>query len=527
MSDQIPVHDELAERAAIGAMILDAPKVASYAQGVLKITPESFYVSANRTICRGIFELLKAQQYVDLTTLMSWLRREGVLDDIGGQPYIAQIIDDTVSPAGGPAALEIVRAASIQREIQRVCSGIVYDCYTPRGPEEVDAFAAKCATEVGEAVAPKESDVPNVELLAQIQREWDQAKKWRSGDPNARPAMGLELPWPWLNDILCGLEDGTMTVIGGRPSAGKTSVEDCIVDHVCRTNPERTVLRWTMDSSGAKSLLRRMLCRHARVSMPKMKRGYASYEQLAAVEAARAEVGKYRMRFHRGCDLYEGLAWIRSMCMQYDVALVTIDYVQQIQLMHERGFRAENENSRLTVISSALKEAAQSLNKPFLVLSQLSRDIEKEDRQEERLSDFRGSGAIEQDADKAMFVGINRRKRDEMDAANQGATIHKRPVAFNVVKQKDGEIGWKAMWMYPAYFMFVEARRPECRYGTKIVRGKEVPIRYTEAWPDDALSLRDGEAVVDEFDEESAGAPTVDESENESGGELAQAGMDL
>lgn len=144
------------------------------------------------------------------------------------------------------------------------------------------------------------------------------------------------------------------------------------------------------------------------------------------------------------------------MKMKHGVGLVTVDYIQLIRAA-EMGRSEWDTVARVTYVSRELKALAMELNIPVVVLSQLSRMVETENR-EPKLSDLRDSGAIEQDANKVVFVYVDVKKRKEMDEKNFGATKHKRPVWFNLMKHKDGECAAVAMWMYPPYFSFDQAQ---------------------------------------------------------------------
>ena len=81
------------------------------------------------------------------------------------------------------------------------------------------------------------------------------------------------------------------------------------------------------------------------------------------------------------------------------LSLVVVDY---LQLVAARG-RFGNRNEEVSSISRGMKALAKELKVPVLVLSQLTRAPEREDRKPQ-LSDLRESGAIEQDADVVMFI---------------------------------------------------------------------------------------------------------------------------
>lgn len=193
------------------------------------------------------------------------------------------------------------------------------------------------------------------------------------------------------------------------------------------------------------------------MSLPKLKHGFAKESQLAAIRAARDELAPLRMWIRT--DLRDVAAirmWAIQKHAQDGLGMLTVDYVQQVQAA-ELGWQAGNAVARMTHVIGRFKALASELEIPILVLSQLSRTQEHQGRGDPKLSDLRDSGALEQDADKVLFVYVDPKKRKQMDGDNEGATKHKRPVWFRLEKHKDGETGGLRMWMLPPYFNFVEA----------------------------------------------------------------------
>ena len=83
------------------------------------------------------------------------------------------------------------------------------------------------------------------------------------------------------------------------------------------------------------------------------------------------------------------------------IDLVVIDY---LQLITARNARNQNREQTVAEISRRLKLFALDMNVPVLLLSQISREVEKRGDGVPRLADLRESGAIEQDADVVLFI---------------------------------------------------------------------------------------------------------------------------
>ena len=82
---------------------------------------------------------------------------------------------------------------------------------------------------------------------------------------------------------------------------------------------------------------------------------------------------------------------------KHNIEFVAIDYLNLIR------YSQKQEVDGYKHITIVLKSLAKELNIPILLLSQLNRDVEKRGGNRPQLSDLRGSGAIEENADVIMF----------------------------------------------------------------------------------------------------------------------------
>ena len=83
--------------------------------------------------------------------------------------------------------------------------------------------------------------------------------------------------------------------------------------------------------------------------------------------------------------------------------MIIIDYMQLLS-GGDKSNKQQNREQQISFISRNLKALAKELDIPIICLSQLSRAVESRGNKRPMLSDLRESGAIEQDANKVLFI---------------------------------------------------------------------------------------------------------------------------
>jgi replicative DNA helicase len=140
-----------------------------------------------------------------------------------------------------------------------------------------------------------------------------------------------------------------------------------------------------------------------------------------------------------------------------DLALIVIDYLQLIR-PHSR--RAENRNQEIGEIARALKALAREFEVPVVVLSQLSRAVERREEKRPILSDLRDSGSIEAEADVVMFIHRPNRRDDIPDEeSRESGIIHTEEVELIIAKQRNGPTGRVFLGFQPALYRFITIER--------------------------------------------------------------------
>ena len=440
-ADRLPPNNEQIEMAALGCFLIE-PDTVAMARTQFRLTVEAWFMPACRIVVETVFGMADAGKPIDILLVQAALGKD--TDRIGGSVFLDSCVDAATTPAYAGHYFDELRQVWIRRKVLDEARKLEVDARGDgkRGETLLQEAPSRFIGLVDEQVAV----VSNNDLMTAS------ITKWRDARANKKPAIGIHTPWAVLTEMMCGLENG-ITIIAGRPSAGKTTLEDNLAVHAAKQGVG--VGRVTLDST-AQELLDRALCRSGEVSLPKLKFGFGREDQFAAIENAREELAQLPMWFADRIFDVRGIAtWARMMKARHNIGLLTIDYIQQIAAS-ELGREQNNTVARVTHVSRVLKQLALDLGIPVVVLSQLSRAVEQEGRTPQ-LSDLRDSGAIEQDAHKVIFVYRNVKKAREMEAENEGAGKKKRPVHIDLMKHKDGECGKLEFWLYPNYFRFVPA----------------------------------------------------------------------
>ncbi len=205
LAEQLAPHNEEAERAVIGAMILSGRAIEDVKE---ILVPNEFYVSAHRDIFSRILALNGARKNVDLLTIKNELLNCNKLEEIGGEGYLFDLIESCPSAANALFYATIVRDQAILRALDlrgREISAMAYD--TVREDTAHDrAFEALAK------IAP----------LAQLSRDSGSLKTLR--EVRSVQTKGIPMGLPSVDaEISCGgIPCGQPSIVMAATNVGKT-----------------------------------------------------------------------------------------------------------------------------------------------------------------------------------------------------------------------------------------------------------------------------------------------------------------
>ena len=449
MSEKRPLpHSVEAERGVLGSMLLDPSRVVSLFRHKYQLEPSALYVPAHETVAEVIFEMnAEPKTILDMLTIRQRLDDRGLLNDVGGIEYLMQLMDETPTAAHAEGYIDIVRQKHFLRCAIKEARVIERQAMSePDGEELLRAIPERMVKYV-DAVHREET---NEQALQKLYAQWEKAKEDREAG-NENVLAGLPTPWETVNQMTCGIDVG-LYIVAGRPSAGKTTLEDCI--SVALAQQGISVGRVALDMGWKGRVLQRSAARLSGVSLPKLKLGFASRKQLAAVQEAIKEIAPLPIFINENSyDVDDICSWARAMKFKHDIRLLTIDFVQLVRCRVDGKYM--NRNEEIGYITSRLKKLSADLQIPVMLLSQLSRGLKDGKEKPPKLEDLRDSGNLEQDA--RCVWALWKDQRDHLLEKEKQANNKLRPVWFDVLKDQDGETGKIPFWMRPSYFRFDEA----------------------------------------------------------------------
>ncbi len=417
----IPFSNE-AEQSVLGAMFLDMEKIPD----VLNIlTEEDFYVPRHRELFNAMQKLYEKGKPIDIVTVQEQLTLNGTLEKVGGLSFVLEVANLVPTTGNVIFYAKIVASKSTLRKMIRYAEQISDSCYGGREePEEVLSGAQQKLMEILQGQTTGKLTHIKTYLNGSLDKLTELSEKNDT-------VTGLTTGFIDLDKHMSGLIAPDLIVIAARPGMGKTSFAVNIAQNAA-IKAKVPVAIFNLEMTG-EQLATRMLSGEARVSSRRLRDGDLKDDDWPLIGEAISRLSETEIYIDdtRGITVTEIGTRCKKLKMERGLGLVVIDYIQLIKGSRKDG----NRRLEIEEITRALKILAKDLNVPLIALSQLSRAVEKEKREEKRpkLSDLRESGSIEQDADIVMFLHRPGRDDPSVEEPNKAICI--------IEKFRNGEPG--------------------------------------------------------------------------------------
>ncbi len=403
---RLPPSNLEAEQALLGALLANNK---AYERVSEFLAPEHFADPIHGRIYQSIARRIEAGQLADAVTLKAEFEHSGILAEVGGTAYLAQLLGAMVGIINAGDYGRAIHDSWIRRQLVDLGEVVVNRAF---GDE--DAIDGRAQIEAAEQalfdLATRGSaeggfitfDRALTEAIAGAERAFQ-----RSGH-----VSGLSTGLRDLDQRLGGLHPADLLILAGRPGMGKTALATKIAfgaalalraEAAGGAAPRAAAAIFSLEMS-AEQLASRILAENARISGDRIRRGDIAQRDFDRfVEVSRTLTG---LPLEIDDTPAITLSALRTRCRRLKrtrgLALVVVDYLQLMR--PAAGTRPENRVLEISQITQGLKAIAKELAVPVIALSQLSRAVESREDKRPQLSDLRESGTIEQDADAVMFI---------------------------------------------------------------------------------------------------------------------------
>ena len=400
------------------------------------LTEPMFYDERHRFLFRAIVALRQRGETVDLESLPAYLFAAGWMSKVGGMTYLPEISMKAGSGAKQEQHCRKVQELWAHRLVIEAGEKLALRGYDQLADVfEILTDAQGVLNQLHQVIDKK----PVSTLRTVMPEVFEQMR--RGLEKNGRP--GLPTGLIGLDNALGGWQPGQLTVIAARPAMGKSAVLAHIVYQAAFVGGAG-VAWFTLEMPAVQQARRLVAIEVDGYSNKKLARADfpGGLDEIAAIEqkAQRLFTDRIFIDDTAGLTLEQLRAKVGRLHLETPggLGMVAIDYLQLMEGT-QGGRGAGNRNELIGGITRGLKRLAKDLNVPVILLSQLSRDVEKRggDKRPQQ-ADLRDSGSIEQDADNIIFLW-----RGEYYDITEYAdgTETKDTILFDVAKQRDGNTG--------------------------------------------------------------------------------------
>lgn len=461
MTERVAPQDVDAERSVLGALMLDSTGEA-FDVAISLLSEQDFYYEAHGVVFRAIVSVCLRREPVDILSLRNELRGMGQLDAIGGTSYLTLLGESVPTTANLPHYARIVREKAALRRLIETAAKIAGSAYAAHegteGPSvravaelaerEIMAAAGALTTVADDPTLPPSERKEPVEIWTLFDdEERAMAERAEAGDGLLGPSTGF----PAIDRLTQGCVPGELHMTGARPSMGKTALETCIGVHLAVHGGN--VLYFSLEMPRI-ALLHRVWSLASAVPLRFIRAGCVILEDqrtrpFNSDERERLAEAKQRLRGKhfvvddtrsitpaameaRARREIRRLGHLDAIIVDHAV-LVTPDQTTR---------KLTTENDVMTSISNGLQAMSRRLTVNVRALMQLNRGVERREDKRPALSDLRGSGAWEQDADIVAFLyrPSYYDKRDVADKGQRGPDdITRSEAEYLVEKSRNGE----------------------------------------------------------------------------------------
>ena len=331
------------ERTVLGALMIDKDAFTVVSE-ILR--PETFYEPRNQKVFAAIQTLSIKENPVDFITVIEQLKRDGTLEEVGGQMYIYELTANVASAAHVEFHARILAQKFLARQLIHFASIVETNAFDESNDIELVMQEAE-----GRLFELSQNNMK--QDYTQIDPIVKQAVEiMQLAAANTGGLTGVPSGFTKLDDMTSGWQKSDLIIIAGRPAMGKTSFALSIAKNVA-IDQRIPVAFFSLEMNNVQLVNRLISNMNGQLDDADWDRFDRNIRKL---EGAPLYVDETP-----GLSIFELRTKARRLVSEHGVKIIMIDY---LQLMNANGMKYNSRQEEVSTISRSLKAAGQGAQHP-------------------------------------------------------------------------------------------------------------------------------------------------------------------
>ena len=372
-----------AEKALLGSVLTGGLDVYEKAKPWIT-NSEAFYSSVNKQLWQSIQSLYRNKEEIDIVTVSDRFKRLNPNHEDGVTYYITGLPEEVPTTANVEEYGKIIYEKYLRREIIKSALKLHTAVYDNQG-SEIEEILGTHTRLLEEIKNIKPSRLNDIEMIV------SEAKELINSGDNI-----IKFGIPALDVAAGGMTRKELTVLGGRPGHGKTTLIINIIRSL--VNQGHKVMMFNREMSNPEMIRKLIVMEGDKLSYTDVRKGDLNGSADLFESASESVTNKYKDKLLMFDDV-RTLDQAMVEISRHKPDVIIDDYIQLISMSDDKERRHQIEE-----IVYDYKWICKKENCSAILVSQLNREIEKRYEPRPRLSDYSESGVIEQTAECALFV---------------------------------------------------------------------------------------------------------------------------
>ncbi len=386
---------------------------------------DHFYADKHQRVFDAVQTLADRNEPIEPVTVATRLAESNDLQAAGGEEYLIAIFEKLYNAAHAGYYAKLVREQSVKRQAKYAAADVIEAVNADQPLADIITKAEATLGTVCESAIPATTiDMKSLilDVMADVTARYGEQR-----------AVGMPTGFADLDQVLIGLNGGELIVVAARPGLGKTAFAVSMALQMAHAG--KSILFFSLEM-GKLEIGLRLLCSESGVNAETINTGFKNVPaddlEFEHDKLMRAASVLQKLPMHLDETPAQSMRAIASIARRtkrrHGLDVLFLDYIQLVEPEDKKAPREQ----QVATISRRLKALAKELGIPIIVLAQINRAVEARNNKKPMLSDLRESGAIEQDADRVLFLyredyyspGTNRGIAEVIIAKNRHGRTH-------------------------------------------------------------------------------------------------------